>query len=240
MNESIVSKFSGKTAIVTGASSGIGRAISLMLSSNGIKVIGLGRDFSSCGSVANVENVIVDLMDMDKTIELIDSIVKNNDVRILVNCAGVAYYGLHENISASNITEMIRVNVEAPLQITSRVLRDFKTKGGCHIIDVSSVTATKPAPHGACYGATKAALSSFGASIWEEARKHGVYVTDICPDMTATNLYRNADFGVDEDMEARIEPEDVAELLESVLASRDGVCVSSLKVMPRFNRIKRK
>lgn len=240
MIESIVNKFSGKAAIVTGASSGIGRAIACMLCDNGIKVYGIGRDFSLCEDVDGFEPVECDLLDTKNLIDTIEYISSRNDVRILVNCAGVAYYGLHENISVEHIQEMIKVNVEAPLVIVNSLMRGFKTKGNCYIIDVSSVTASKPAPHGAAYGATKAALSSFSASIWEEARKHGVYVTDICPDMTDTNLYRNSDFGVDDDLEARIEPEDVADLVASVISSREGVCVASLKVMPRFNRIKRK
>ena len=235
--ESIVNKFAGCAAIVTGASSGIGLAIANMLCDNGVEVYGLGRTFR--GDEA-FNAVVCDLLDTKALVETISEIMKKSDVRILVNCAGVAYYGLHENIALSDISSMVRTNLEVPMILSNLVLRDFKTKGNCHIINISSVTATKAAPHGAAYGACKSGLSAFSLSIWEEARKHGVYVTDICPDMTQTALYRNADFTCDDDVEAHLEPEDVVATLESVLSSREGVCVSSIKLMPKLNRIKRK
>lgn len=236
-NESIVNKFTGKAAIVTGASSGIGFAIANMLVANDMKVYGIGRRFNEETSFEAVE---CDLLDTDAMIKVVESIYSKEDIRIIVNCAGVAFYGLHENVSVDSIKQMVRTNLEVPMILVSCLLNSFKSKGNCHIINVSSVTASKPAPHGAAYGATKAGLSSFSASIWEEARKHGVYVTDICPDMTESNLYRNADFDVDNDIEAKLLPSDVADSIESILAMREGTCVSSVKIMPRYNRIKKK
>ena len=236
MTESIANKFSGKAAIVTGASSGIGLSIANMLSENGVKVFGIGREFGD----VTFEKVVCDLMDRDLALKCVKDIIAENDVRILVNCAGCAFYGLHENISVDQITEMVRVNLEMPLVLTQAVLNQFKSKGGCHIINISSVTGGKASPHGAAYGACKAGLSAFSLSLYEEARKHGVYVTDVCPDMTESNLYRNADFGVDDSLEAKLLPSDVSSCVESILSMREGTCVSSVKIMPRYNRVKRK
>lgn len=237
MTESLLTKFKNKACIVTGASSGIGLAIANMLVNHGLTVYGIGRNFSGDEKFAAV---VCDLLDTVAAASVVKEIMAKDDVVVLINCAGSAYYGLHENISANSIHEMVTVDLEVPMLLTNVVMRSFKEKGNCFIINVSSVTASKAAPHGACYGACKAGLSAFSASIWEEARKHGVYITDICPDMTESNLYRNADFTTDSDVEARLEPEDVAQAVESVLSMREGVCVPSIKLMPRYNRIKRK
>lgn len=76
--------------------------------------------------------------------------------------------------------------------ITNLLLRDLKKNKGT-IINISSITAEKTNPHGCAYGATKAGLTSFSHSLFEEARKYGVRVVNLEPDMTDTNLYRNAD-----------------------------------------------
>ena len=75
--------------------------------------------------------------------------------------------------------------------ITNLLLRDLKKNKGT-IINISSITAGKANPHGCAYGATKAGLTSFSHSLFEEARKYGVRVVNLEPDMTDTKLYRNA------------------------------------------------
>lgn len=230
-------------AVVTGATSGIGREIAHTLARRGYAVLGLGKALRESSRELAENGILVlecDLADIDKSFEIMRKLLRIADVRILVNCAGVAYYGLHENLSPTQISEIVNVNLLAPMVLTSLVLRAFKEKDGTHIINISSVTSSKPSPHAAAYGATKAGLSAFSGSIWEEARKHGVRVTDICPDMTDTRLYRNADFGVDDDEQAYLLPSDVCDALEAALDMRKGVNVNTIKLMPRYNRIKRK
>ena len=88
--------------------------------------------------------------------------------------------------------------------------------------------------------ATKAGLASFSSSLFDEARKYGVKVTAVYPDMTETNLYRNADFTVGEEKESYLTPEEVAEAVEYVLAQREGIVIPELVLRPQFHRIRKK
>ena len=187
-----------KIAIVTGASCGIGLAISERLCTLGYVVYGFGRNFEKCSlNQPTFHTVILDIRETRKLQEKIRRIKKEGEVCILVNNAGAAYYGLHEELNPAKISEMVRVNLETPMILTNLLLRDIKKNEG-YIFNISSVTATQANPHGCAYGATKAGLSGFSKSLFEEQRKYGIKVVNIQPDLTDTDLYRNADFGVDD------------------------------------------
>lgn len=225
-----------KTAIVTGASSGIGYAISEMLSKEGYKVYGIGRVFN--GDVSFFEERIS--MDIRDTETLLAKLSTIKEVDVLVNAAGSAYYGLVEFMTPGQISEMCRTDLEAPMIITSALLPKIKDKKG-YIINIASVTSTRINTHGACYGALKAGLRSFGRSLFEEARKHGVKVVTVCPDLTrGTKLYRNADFEPSDDDGCFLIPEDTAECVKNILAMRDGAAVTEIEVRPQLNRVEKK
>ena len=195
-----------KAAIVTGASSGIGLAISRVLCEKGYEVYGFGRDFAKEQTREFVEQTAAfhpvegDLLEEQKLCDAVKEITKMADIEVLVNAAGVGHYGLHEELTPKKIQALVRTNLEIPLLLTNRLLRVLKKNHG-YIINISSVTAKQSSPHGCAYAATKAGLSSFGKSLFEEARKYGVKVTTIHPDMTDTNLYRDADFTCGEEPE---------------------------------------
>lgn len=261
-----------KIAIVTGASSGIGKAISERLVSMGYEVYGIGRNFGlfpkenvaggvsddskvnsvdgrCCGEDIGSElcgygcfhPIVCNLRDTGRLPDILRNIMKKADgkLSLLVNNAGAAYYGLHEELNPDKISEMVRVNLEVPMILTQQLLRTLKENKG-NIINISSVTAVSSNPHGVAYGATKAGLMSFSRSLFDEARKYGVGVTAILPDMTDTALYRNADFEADEHPEAHLDPEDVADAVEYALSVREGTCVPEIVLRPQIHRIKKK
>ena len=225
-----------KAALVTGASSGIGHAIAQVLLDEGYKVYGIGRKFAK---KCDFDMIECDICDTGRLLAYIDEIRKDNDIHVLVNNAGVGYYGLHEELNADKIKQLVRTNLEAPMIISNYLLRDLKKNSGW-IFNVSSVTAMKTNPHGCAYGATKAGLYSFSQSLFDEARKYGVKVISILPDMTSTNLYRNADFKEDDDMMAHILPEEVADVVRYALRRRDGLVVTDFTLKPQLHRISRK
>lgn len=226
-------------AIVTGASSGIGKAICRQLAANGWLVYGIGRSFNQSDDIAGIERIVCDINDTAKLIKTIKEINKNHDISLLINNAGVGFYSLHEELNPVKISQMVRTNLEAPMVITNLLLRDLKKNKGT-IINISSITAEKTNPHGCAYGATKAGLTSFSHSLFEEARKYGVRVVNLEPDMTDTNLYRNADFTVDENEAARIQPNEVAEAVLYVLGQREGLVMTDITIRPQLHRIARK
>lgn len=277
-----------KVALVTGASSGIGRAISARLLALGYEVYGIGRQFpaelpeasvnaadlsagtrpqaplapeaeaaawtptnpsaseiaAAAGSPAAFHPIVCDLLDTKKLQSVVASLQKEwkqekRTLTLLVNNAGTAYYGLHEELRPDGISEMVRVNLEVPMLLTQQLLRTLKQNHGT-IINISSVTAIGSNPHGVAYGATKAGLLSFSRSLFDEARKYGVRVTAILPDMTDTELYRHADFTADPAMDAHLEAEDVADAVEYALTTRAGTCVPEITLRPQLHRIKKK
>ena len=270
-----------KVALVTGASSGIGRAISARLLALGYEVYGIGRQFPtelpkasvnaadlsagtrpqtpltpeadtaagsptnpSASEIAAFHPIVCDLLDTKKLQSVVVSLQKEwkqekRTFALLVNNAGTAYYGLHEELRPEGISEMVRVNLEVPMLLTQQLLRTLKQNHGT-IINISSVTAIGSNPHGVAYGATKAGLLSFSRSLFDEARKYGVRVTAILPDMTDTQLYRHADFEADPAMDAHLEAEDVADAVEYALTTRAGTCVPEIILRPQLHRIKKK
>lgn len=230
-----------KAAIVTGASSGIGYAISRKLSALGYEVFGFGRDFDKTEWEAedNVHPIVCDILDTDKLCACVKQITAQHQVHILVNNAGVGYYGLHEELNPDKIKKLVRTNLETPMILTQQLLRHLKKNAG-YVINISSVTAGQSNPHGCAYGAAKAGLSSFSHSLFDETRKYGIKVVTISPDMTQTNLYRNADFREGDETESYLLPADVAGAVEWILSQRKGVIVSDVTLKPQLHRIKRK
>lgn len=236
-----------EAAIVTGASSGIGAAISARLCKMGYEVFGIGRSFGSSFAeqfpdVADnplFHAVVCDLLDTEKMLKLVRGIAAEATVTLLVNNAGSAYYGLHEELSPKKIQEMVRTDLEVPMILSQQLLRGFKKNKGC-IVNIASVTAQQSNPHGCAYGAVKAGLVSFSRSLFDEARKYGVRVATVSPDMTKTELYRNADFTVGEETESYLLPQDVAEAVAYIVGQREGVAVSEVTLRPQYHRIRRK
>lgn len=230
-----------EAAIVTGASSGIGAAIAKRLCGLGYEVFGFGRDFEKEDLVQSdrFHPVVCDLLDTDRMCGSVKEIASRHQVRILVNNAGVGYYGLHEELSPAKIKELVRTNLEVPMILSQQLLRNFKKHAGI-IINISSVTAVGSNPHGCAYGATKAGLSSFSHSLFDEARKYGVKVVTIAPDMTKTDLYRNADFREGDEEESYLLPGEVADAVEFIVTRRDGMVVTDITLKPQLHRIKKK
>ena len=239
------SERSGEAAIVTGASSGIGAAISRRLCGLGYEVFGFARHFESEAETEVFDGaeqfhpIVCDVLDTEHLCACVKQIASEHLVRILVNNAGVGYYGVHEELNPAKIKELVRTNLETPMILTQQLLRQFKKNAGI-IINISSVTADESNPHGCAYGATKAGLASFSHSLFDETRKYGVKVVTISPDMTKTNLYRNADFQEGEESASYLLPEEIADAVEFVLGQREGLVVSDLKLKPQLHRIRRK
>lgn len=229
----------GDAAIVTGASSGIGFEISKTLCRLGYEVFGIGRKFDIEFADNKFHKIICDILDTENLCDTVKKIASRSHVTVLVNNAGVAYYGLHEELNAKKIQQMVRTNLEAPMILTSLLLRELKNNKG-YVINISSVTANGTNPHGCAYGATKAGLSSFSHSLFDEARKYGIKIVTITPDMTKTNLYRNADFMEGDESESYLIPEEVASAVEYVLSQREGLVISDITLKPQIHRIKRK
>lgn len=227
------------TVLITGSSSGIGRATALALLARQYRVIGISRTSAGIDD-ENFSELLMDLCDTDALARAAAKLTREFLIDILINNAGVGFYGLHAALTPAMIHEMTTVNLEVPMLLTSVLLPQLIRRQG-KIINISSVTAKRSEnTHGAAYGATKAALSSFGASLFAEVRKHGVNVVTIHPDMADTRLYRSADFGADPADGCSLSPETVADAVIGAIDAPRGVNIGDITVAPQYHKIRRR
>ncbi len=210
-----------KNAIVTGYSSGIGKAICEELENNDYFIIKL------CSRVN----------DFDALEKEIKDILKTHDIDLLVNCAGVGIFQPHEEISLSKIKELIDVNLTAPIILSNLLLRSLKKTQG-NIINITSIEATKHSKFSALYTATKSGLRDFGLCLFEEVRKSGVGVTSINPDITKTNFFDDLQFEPSSKEDSYLLSETIAQTVLDIL-NTNGV-ITDITVRPQKFEIKRK
>ena len=210
-----------KNAIVTGYSSGIGKAICCELENNGYNVIKL---------TSRLENTQM----LEKEIK---KLLKQTDIDLLVNCAGVGVFKPHEEINIAKIKELIDVNLTAPIILANLLLRSLKKRKG-NIINITSVEATKHSKFSALYTATKSGLRDFSHCLFEELRRSGVGVTSINPDITMTNFFEQLQFEPSSNDESHLLPETIAETVINILNTK-GV-VTDITVRPQRFEIKKK
>ncbi len=151
-----------KSAIVTGASAGIGSEISKALCGLGFEVFGIGREFKEPAEEQLFHPIVCDLLDTQQLLQNIKDIAARGDVSVLVNNAGVAYYGLHEELNPKKIQQMVRTNLEVPMILTQQLLRHLKANRG-FVINISSVTAQSSSPHGCAMERQRQVLPDFPA-----------------------------------------------------------------------------
>ena len=218
-----------KTAVVTGASSGIGKAISIRLLELGFEVIGVSRsiqteDFNN----VNFTALQADLSSEDSTLKLCE-ILKRTSVHILVNCAGFGRFEPHEELSPQTIIQMTFLNLTSPMLLTNALLRSLKSNDG-YLININSIEAIRPSKFAGVYSATKAGLKAFSDSLFEETRKSGLSITNINPDMTESSFYDALRFETSTKENEKLLSSDIADAVEHILKMRKGAVVSDYTI----------
>ncbi len=221
-------------ALVTGASSGIGKAIALRLHSLGYDVVGVSKTSTS----TLFKTLHVDLSDEKQTLKLCEQLKKEN-IFILINCAGFGEFAPHEELSFKTITKMSFLNLTAPMLLTNTTLRSLKKNGG-YLININSIEALRASKFAGVYSASKAGLKAFGDSLFEECRKTNLSITNINPDMTQTNFYENLRFDVTQKENEKLLAEDIADAVEHILKMRKGAVVSDYTIRSLNFGIKKK
>ena len=205
--------------IITGTSSGIGKAIKEKL-----------KDYEIIEVCRRCENSI-DLNDIKAVEEF-----KIKDVYAIINNAGVGYFGQFEDIAIEKIQEMVNVNLLAPLILTKNHLKEIKKNKG-FIINISSTSATQPARLGVVYSATKAAIRQFGISLFEEVRKEGVKVINVLPDLTLSNFHNNTFFKPSNEKLAHIKPEDIANIIYDIFNLPKNLVMQEVILKPQIFKL---
>ena len=210
-------------ALVTGASSGIGRELTRLLADDGIDLVLVARSADRLETDAadlrqihgvDVEVLPADLTDADDLARVEARLAATaTPVDLLVNNAGFGTFGRFAELDVDGEEAEVRLNVVAVVRLSHAAARTMRSRRHGGILTVSSLAAFQPDPYMATYGATKAFVSSFGEALHEELRGDGIHVTVVCPGFTRTDFQRNADV---EDRASAVpgplwmEPEDVA------------------------------
>ncbi|MGF6233505.1 short-subunit dehydrogenase [Inquilinus ginsengisoli] len=183
--------YSGKTAIVTGASSGIGRIIAEALAQAGFTVFGTSRRTAGNGP-AGVSMLACDVTDDESVATLVSAVLSQTGrIDLLVNNAGVGLVGGAEESSIAQVRALFDVNLFGTIRMTNAVLPPMRRRGEGRIVNIGSILGLIPAPYSAHYSAAKHALEGYSESLDHEVRAFGIRVSLIEPGNTRSGFEQN-------------------------------------------------
>lgn len=218
----------GDTALVTGASRGIGRAVAKRLAETH-RIIAAARSRSDLDSLAaeiaesggSCEVLELDLADGSG----IGGALRGVDADVLVNNAGVGYMKPFTELTPDEWHTMVDVNFNALYHVTRAVLPGMIARRRGHIVMIGSIAGRSAFVGGTCYGATKHAVMGFSESLMLEVREHGVKVSVVNPGSVATHFFSDA-----RDTSWMLTADDVAEAVAYAVATPPRVLVHRLEV----------
>ncbi len=180
-------------ALVTGASSGIGKAAALALVQAGFNVLGTSRNASRVTPQRGVTFLDLDVTSDESVSTLVRGVIERfGRIDVLVNNAGTGAAGAAEESSVAQDQRVFDINFFGLIRMTKAVLPHMRAQGRGRIINISSVLGLVPAPYMASYAATKHAIEGYSESVDHELREHGVRVLLIEPAYTRTGFDANA------------------------------------------------
>lgn len=182
-----------KVVIVTGVSSGIGRAAAMKFAEQGCRVFGTVRNPTKAQAIPGVTLIEMDIRDdvsVDRGIQAIIAQAKRIDV--LVNNAGVTLLGATEETSIAEAQTLFETNLFGLLRVIKAVLPHMRQQRSGRIVNVSSVVGFLCSPYMALYAASKYAVEGLSESLDHEVRQFGIRVALVEPSFTKTNLDLNA------------------------------------------------
>ena len=228
-------------AIITGASSGIGKAVALAFAKSGIDVALVSRSLQKLEAVASAARdagveakaYTVDLADVATVKQQISAIADDfGAVNILVNNAGMGYTNSLENTSLSDWQQVITLNLTSIFQCIQGILPHMRQQSVGTIINVASIAAKNPFPEWGAYGVSKAGVIALTKTLAIEERPHGIRAVVISPGAVNTPIWDTDTVTADLNREAMLTPEIVAQsILHAVLLPSQAV-MEEMTVMP--------
>jgi len=224
-------------AFITGATSGIGRAMAVSLSEAGYDVYAVGRSKVALEELRaagrNITPIAVDVTDR----KAVGEIVADLNIDVLINNAGMMPpLGNFADIEISDIDATLEVNLSAAIMLTRLVVPRMRDRGSGHILFTGSAAAHTAFANIAVYSAAKAAISGFAAALRADLSQFGIRVTEIVAGRVETQLYKDI---LDPESRAAmyagnvaVQPEDVAQMVVALLALPARADVTRFDIMP--------
>lgn len=227
----------GKVAIVTGASKGLGKAISqALIAKQCKKVFGIGRNQQALNELANVwgsafQPVILDISNLKDVEDWLNSTFNPNYYPdILINNAGIGSFQKLDEMSSKDWYQMVNTNVNGMYNITSNVLKLMRQHPtSSYILNIGSILGTTTRSEGSAYCATKYALSGFSEALFKEVRGDNVKVTCLNPGSIETDFFQSSGIKAHDNM---LHPEELANVVTFLLESPDNMLINELTVRP--------
>lgn len=243
-------EYAGQTALVTGASSGIGRQFAIDLAARGADIVLLARTQSKLEELASelrersgskVEVITSDLSKEWASREIANTLTERGlRVDILVNNAGFGTYGDFASVDAGKEHDEVMLNVTSVVDLCHEFLPAMIGRGQGAIVNVASTAGFQPVPQMAVYGATKAFVLSFTEALHQECRGKGVKVLALCPGATRTEFFN--EIGAEHAVGQMADPQAVVAKALSTLAKnrpykvigmRNYLLANSARTAPR-------
>jgi 3-oxoacyl-[acyl-carrier protein] reductase len=228
----------GKTALVTGAGKGIGKAIAIALANEGVQVGLIARTDKDLQSVAEaikkigvkVETATADVSDINAINKAVDSIQSTlGPIDILINNAGTAAFGKFLELEPKVWEQQVRVNLFGVYYTTRAVLPQMIERKTGDIVNISSTAGLKGAPITSAYSASKFGVMGLTDSLMQEVRKHNIRVTAMAPSTVVTDLAISANL-INNNEDRVMHPEDFAELIIAQLKLNRRVFVKESSI----------
>lgn len=229
-----------QTVLITGASSGIGKALARQFAGEGFNIVAVASNDAKL-ELAAAElraTYAVDIVDIAKDLtqstaaqEIYDEVLRRGiTIDVLVNDAGIGQGGTFATSPIEKDIEIIRLNVESLTRLTKLFLADMLLRDSGRILNVGSVAGFQPGPLLAVYHATKAYVNSFSEALAEELKDTNVNVTLLCPGPTNTDFFDRADLEDSRVFESGMlmEPEEVAEIAYDALMNGERVVIPGM------------
>lgn len=229
-------QLNGKTAIVTGSSAGLGKAIALALIKKGVKVYGIARNERKLLEIQKQTGelfvpVKMDICEFEKVSEWISTNFSNeNAPDILINNAGFGEFTKIEETTLEKWMHTLNVNLNAVFYLTSKVVPFMKSHSkSSHIINIGSIAGTIAFANGTAYCASKFGIQGFSEALFKELREFNIKVSCINPGSIESDLLLSSGVQPHENM---IQPKDLANSIINVLETPDNFLISELVVRP--------
>lgn len=186
----------GRTAFVTGAASGIGRAIAVALAHEGVNLVLTDHDAAGMALTqakavqlgVSVTSAVCELTQPEEITKMLERLFATGPLHILINCAGIALYGPQRSVSDADWRNLMAVNLLAPMQITTQLINKLASAEEAHIINMSSIFGLVPVRGLAAYQASKYGLVGFTLALRDDYHRKNFGVSVICPGLVTTPM----------------------------------------------------
>ncbi|MEL7067026.1 MAG: SDR family oxidoreductase [Cyanobacteria bacterium J06581_3] len=230
-----------QSALITGASSGIGEATARAFAQAGLNVALVARSADKLAALAEelrllgvkAEGFAMDLAELEGVKGGIEAAIASfGPIDVLVNCAGMGYTGALNDMPLDDWQQVMALNVTSVFQAVQALLPQMRRQGGGLIVNIASIAAQQSFPNWGAYGVSKAALVALSGAIATEESANGIRVVTVSPGAVNTGLWDTDTVDADFERSQMLTPETVAQTILHTIQIPPGACISQVTITP--------